>query len=341
MLLAALAAFGGIGLLAALLGVLRRLAAVEQSQGQIGQNIHAVQTRLVETDTVAKGLAEATSAIHSDLSRAREVLVALQAAARSRQDLEYRTAESVRRLEAVIAGTQTKGAAGENIIEVVFAQLPADWQVRDLRVGNKTVEFGLRLPNNLVLPIDVKWAATDLVERFLAAEEVDEQQRLKSAIERVVLSKVREAAKYVDPHLTTDFGVAAVPDAVYDLCSGVQVKAFEMNVVLVSYSMFVPYLLLVFQMVLKTSRNVDVQRLNSYLQSARSHMDALQGELEGRLSRAITMLSNGRDDMRAHLSALSGGLTRLQIDADALDHAMAELEEEACPEIQQPMSNRS
>ena len=212
-LLAVLAGLGVIGVLAALFAVIRRLAALERSQGQIGQSVHAVETRLAETDTVARGMAEMTSTIHSELARAQESLVALRAAARSRQDLEYRTSESIRRLEAVIAGTQTKGAAGENVIEVVLSQLPAAWQVRDLRVGNKTVEFGLRLPNSLVLPIDSKWAATDLLERFLAAEEVDEQRRLKSEIEKTVLAKAKEVQKYIDPNLTLDFGVAVVPDA--------------------------------------------------------------------------------------------------------------------------------
>jgi len=48
-------------------------------------------------------------------------------------------------LEAVIAGTQTNRAAGENIIEVVFSQQPAEWKARDFHVGNKIVEFGLQL----------------------------------------------------------------------------------------------------------------------------------------------------------------------------------------------------
>ena len=51
---------------------------------------------------------------------------------------------AIRRLETVIAGTQSKGAAGENILDVVFSKLPAEWQVRNFPVGNKSVEFGLR-----------------------------------------------------------------------------------------------------------------------------------------------------------------------------------------------------
>lgn len=299
----------------ALIWMSRRVSMIERYQGQISHEISTVGSRLVETDSIAKTLAGTATSIQTELARTQEGVVALQAAARARQDMERQTSESIRRLEAVIAGTQTKGAAGENIVEVVFAQLPADWQVRGFRVGDRVVEFGLRLPNNLVLPIDSKWTATNLLEKFLATDDIEEQRRLKSEIERAVLGKAREVRKYIDPNVTSDFGIVAVPDAVYDLCSGVQAETFQMNVVLISYSMFLPYLLLVFQMILKTSRSIDLQRLNSYLESVQASLDALQGELEGRFSRAITMLTNSRDDSRVHLSKIKGGLTSLQLGA--------------------------
>ncbi|MDP2934966.1 MAG: hypothetical protein Q8O86_00575, partial [Dehalococcoidia bacterium] len=80
-------------------------------------------------------------------------------------------------------------------------------------------------------------------------------------------------------------------------------------------SMFVPYLLLVFQTVLKTSHNIDLQKLDAYLRSAETNLAALQEELEGRLPRAITMLNNSRNEMSLHLSKVRSGLTSLQISA--------------------------
>ena len=297
---------GAIGFVMIMQGVSKRLSSVEKNQNQLNE-------RSIETDTVAKSLADSTSAIRDGLSKAQENLAAIQAQSKARQDLEFRTSESIRRLEGIIAGTQTKGAAGENIIEVVFAQLPTEWQVRDFKVGNKTVEFGLRLPNNLILPIDSKWPATNLLESFIATDEIEKQQELKTQIEKAVVAKAKEVRKYIDPNMTVDFGIAAVPDAIFDLCTGVQVEVLQMNIVLISYSLFVPYLLLVFQMILKSSQNIDLQRLNSYLESGQANIGELQSELEGRFSRAITMLSNSRDDMRVLLSKVSSGLTSLQI----------------------------
>ena len=65
-------------------------------------------------------------------------------------------------------------------------------------MGNKSVEFGLRLPNRLVLPIDSKWPATNLIERFLATEDPDERQRVKTRIEAAVRDKAKEVRKYID-----------------------------------------------------------------------------------------------------------------------------------------------
>ena len=270
---------------------------------------------ITELKTLTAGLSDATGAMRVELSRANNDLTALHAHVKTGQETERQVAESVRRLETIIAGTQTKGSAGENILEVVFSKLPIEWQVRDFKVGGRPVEFALRLPNNLIMPIDSKWAATGLLEQFLNTEDIQEQQKLKKAIEDAVLLKAREVRKYIDPSITVNFGLAVVPDAVYDLCAGIQSQTFQLGVVLVSYSMFIPYLLLVFQTTLKNSQSIDLQKLDAYLQTAHESIKTIQDELDGRFSRAITMMNNSRDDMRVVLGKLNGSLTGLQIGA--------------------------
>ena len=294
-----------------------RVATFERDQHQVGQGVSALQSRLAETGEMTRGLSDTAAAIRSGLDSAAQTLSALHAHAGARQELEQRTAESIRRLEAVIAGTQTKGLAGENILDVVFAQLPPEWQVRDFQVGSKRVEFGLRLPNGLILPIDSKWPGTNLVDELLAAEDPAQQQRLRSEIEKAVMNKAKEVRKYIDPSVTVNFGIAAVPDSVFDLCPRAQVESMHFNVVLLSYSMFVPYLLLAFQTILKTCQDIDVQKLAAYIDSAQDTISALQEELEGRLSKAITMLTNSRDDMRAQISSVSAGFTAIQLSTGA------------------------
>ena len=296
-------------------GVNERVSGMEHNQARVDQGIGDLRTGLAKTDSATARLMSATTVIHDQLVRAKEGVAQLQTHSHARQGLEEQTAESIKRLEAVIAGTQSKGAAGENILETLLAHLPAEWQVRDFQVGNKSVEFGLRLPNRLVLPIDSKWPATHLIETLLATDDPDERQRVKSRIESAVRDKAKEVRKYIDPNVTVNFGIAAVPDAVYELCTRVQTDVFQWNVVLISYSMVVPYLLMVFQTVLRSAQTVDTQKLDACVRSIEDGIAAMQAELDGRFSRALTMIDNSRSELRAHLGRVAGGLTSLQVAA--------------------------
>lgn len=300
-------------------GVNERVSGMESNQARVDQGIGDLRTGLAKTDSATARLMSATTVIHDQLIRAKEGVAQLQTHSHARQGLEEQTAESIKRLEAVIAGTQSKGAAGENILEALFARLPAEWQVRDFQVGNRSVEFGLRLPNRLVLPIDSKWPATHLIETFLATEDPDERQRVKTRIETAVRDKAKEVRKYIDPNVTVNFGIAAVPDAVYELCTRVQTDVFHWNVALVSYSMVVPYLLLVFQTVLQSAQTVDTQKLAVCLRSIEDGIASMQSELDGRFSRALTMMDNSRSELRAHLGKVAGSLASLQIAAPSAD----------------------
>ena len=86
-----------------------------------------------------------------------------------------------------------------------------------------------------------------------------------------------------------------------------------MNVVLVSYSMLIPCLMLVLQTTLKTMQTVDMQKLDAYLQAVQNSIQAMQDEPDGRFAKALTMLANSRDDMRAQIGKASSNLTSLQI----------------------------
>jgi DNA recombination protein RmuC len=296
-----------------------RLSTLERAQTGTSQGLTGLGSNSAaafsELKSLASNLTEATAAIRAELARAKDDLTGIQAHATRDQALSSQIAESVRRLETVIAGTHSKGAAGESIVELILAKLPAEWQVRNFRLGGKFVEFGIRLPNGLILPIDSKWPASDLVERLADASTSDERETLKKEIETAVLQKAAEVRKYIDPTITTTFGMAVIPDSVYNVCPAAQADAFQINVVLASYSMFLPYLLLVFQTTLTNAETIDVQKLEAFLGAIQEAVRAIQDELDGRLSRAITMLMNSRDDMRAHVGKLGSSLTSVRISA--------------------------
>ncbi len=247
-----------------------------------------------------------------NLGQLREQVSILYAQAKERKDLERQTAESIRRLEAILAGTQSKGAAGERIVEQVFAKLPAEWRIRNFRINGKVVEFGLRLPNGLVLPIDSKWPSSELIEKFAQTDNPEEQIILKREIEKAVLRKAQEARKYIDPSQTLPFAVIVVPDAVFDLSMGIHAELVQIGVAILSYSIFIPYLLLVFHTIMKTSLSFDVQSLINHLDNVNQSLNNIQEEIEGRFSRALTMLNNSRDALRTHLQRANASLMALE-----------------------------
>ena len=292
-----------------------RAAEVQRSQEQLRGSVGALESGLVALHERVRTVEQSGTAVGQRIAEAQQALAQLETRGVARQDVEQRTADSVRRIEALIAGTQSKGAAGEHILDDAFALLPAEWKVRNLRVGDRVVEFALRLPNGQLLPIDSKWPATALVEQLTTLESAADRIRVRGQIEDVVRARAREVRKYLDPKITADFGIAALPDAVYSLCGGVHAECFEMQVLLVPYSMFLPYLLLVFHTVSKSSQSLDTTKLSSYLAGAQQSLSALQEEMNGRFSRAITMLTNGREDIGVQLSKLRAGLAGMQASA--------------------------
>jgi DNA recombination protein RmuC len=197
---------------------------------------------------------------------------------------------------------------------MVFSKLPADWQVRDFGVEGKVCEFGLRLPNKRIMPIDSKWAATSLLEKFMACEEISGKKKIKLDIEKAVLRKAEEVKKYLDPETTCGFGVAVVPDAIYDLCGATLCQVFEMRVAVISYSMFVPYLLLVFQTNLKASVDVDMHKLSHAISESEKSVKAIQDKLDGSFSKGITQLSNSRDEVKREVANVSKLLNGIHVD---------------------------
>lgn len=298
-----------------------RVSGVEQTHIQANQSLIALSTTLTRTDVTTEGLVQAAESLRAELSATKATITEVQAVAKNREVFEQQSAESLKRVEHILTGTQSKGSAGENIVDVVFTRLPVEWQIRNFAVGNKVVEFGIRLPNNLVLPIDSKWTGTALFEEFLTTENTKERLIKKAQLQATVANRAAEVRKYIDPNLTTTFAIAAVPDPIFDLCSELLPDLLKQSVVLVSYSLFVPYLLLVFHTTTKTLNAVNLKRLDSYLHAVEGSVRALQGELEGRFSKAMVMLDNSRADMSAQLSKLNAGLVAVHIGSESLVEA--------------------
>src|SRR5213593_3315621 len=225
------------------------------------------------------------------LSQTQSAVEGLRSAVSARQSIEEEARASLKRLESVIAGSSSRGAAGEHILEEALRHLPPEMLQRNVWVGGKVVELALRLPGGKLLPMDSKWVSSPALEQ-LAEPGLDANRRaqLMATIEREVERRVREVGQYIDPATTTPFALAVIPDAAYDVCRGAIVNAHRRHVMVVGYAMALPYLLTLYQLHLQFARTVDMEKLQTALIDIERQVDVLEGILENKVQRSLTVL---------------------------------------------------
>src|ERR1700681_2797364 len=255
---------------------------VRRADGQA----HDVAELKVRLEAGGQSQASQASELRERLSQTQSVIEGLRSALSARQPVEEEARASLRRMESVIAGSSTRGAAGENILEEALRHLPSEMLQRNVWVGGKVVELALRLPGGKLLPIDSKWVASGALEQ-LAEPGLDAPRRsqLSAQVEREVERRVREVSQYIDPATTSPFALAVIPDAAYDVCRGAIVGAHKRHVMVVGYAMALPYLLTLYQLHLQFARTVDMEKLQSALIDVERHLDTLEGVLENKLQR--------------------------------------------------------
>jgi DNA recombination protein RmuC len=273
------------------------------------------------------------------LGHAQAQLEGLRSVVTARQEVEEDARRSLRRLEAVVAGNRARGAAGENILDDALRHLPPDMVQRNAWIKGRVVEFALRLPGGKLLPVDSKWTSGAALEEAADPElQPPRRAQLAGQIEREVERRAREVSQYIDPATTAPFALAVVPDGAYATCRGAFAEAHRRHVIIVGYSMALPYLLAVYQMHLQFARSVDMENLQACLMDVDSQLDGLDGILENKLQRALTMLGNTYQEGRQGVARIRASVQSIQA-AERMEAlpSLSVLEEgdrpEASPEV--------
>lgn len=285
------------------------------------------QTSLVQT------LAQAQTSITTLHTIQRELessVKNIEGEARVRAEADAQSRELLRRLELVIAGSFQRGAAGENLLAEVLGALPPGMLERNLRVGGGVVEFAVRLPGGRYVPIDSKWTAADRLLELSATTDPTKRTAVAQEIDQQVRGKVEEVRKYLDPEKTLGFGVAAMPDAVYKLCRTAHSHAYRCGVILVPYSLAMPYVLSMFVLISRFGGSLDTSRLRGTLATLEKQLREMDEAIETHMSRGLTMLSNAVSNHRTAVAACRSAVVNLQ----AHDEEAALL---AMPAVQQPV----
>jgi DNA recombination protein RmuC len=301
-----------------------RLEALLASMGQVQGEVLRLQKGQDELrGDVQRGreasllhLTQAVDGIRGDLSRAQLSLAEVKAMEAGRAQQMEQAASSLRRLEAVVAGSSSRGNAGENILARALSQLPPDLLEVNVAFGSKVVEYALRLPGGRLLPIDSKWTSAASLERLAEATDPAEQRRLGEQIGRELRSRIREVTKYLDPERTLCMAVVAVPDAVYQAAPEVHGEGYREGVLVVPYSLALPYLLSLYRLTVRFGTALDPDQLLSHARSLEDCLRTIGEEVEGRLSRGLVQVQNSRDQVRDSLAQARRATARLLEAAD-------------------------
>lgn len=255
------------------------------------------------------------------LSQTQSALEGLRSAVSARQPIEEEARASLKRMESIIAGSSSRGAAGERILEEALRHLPPEMLQRNVWVCGKVVELALRLPGGKLLPMDSKWVSSPALEQ-LAEPGLDANRRanLLGQVEREVERRVREVGQYIDPATTTPFALAVIPDAAFDVCRSAIVNAHSRHVMVVGYAMALPYLLTLYQLHLQFARTVDMDKLQSALIDMERQVDVLEGILENKVQRSLTVLQNAYTEGRQATAKIRASAQSAQLSEASVEN---------------------
>lgn len=282
-----------------------RVASLASAHGLMAQDVHKLEVSLKSLETK---LAESTGDVKATLSRdvgdARRILMELKARFEDRSRLQDEMHTVTRRIERVLVGARTRGESGENVLADAFAEFPPGMIDRDFRVGGKVVEYAIILPNRKRLPVDSKWSGIEAVDRIHKEIDPERIKRLENELEREVEKKIREVATYIDPTSTTDIAIAAIPDSVYGHCRKVHVEGFRVGVLLMAYSMVVPYVLALYHLHLQMARSIEFENIEAYLVKIERSLDEIDKIAENKVARAGAMVSNAYTECKQIIGSM-------------------------------------
>ena len=272
---------------------------VMQNLGKLELSLKGLETKLSETSGSVK------EAISKDVNDTRRVLTELKARFEDQSKREDEIHAVTRKIERVVVGARTRGESGENILAEAFAQFPAEMIDRDFRVaGGKVVEYAIILPNGKRLPVDSKWSGVEAIERIEQESDPEKVKKIESELEKEVRRKAKEVAGYINPSSTTNIAIAAVPDSIYGVCGKVHIEAYRKGVLLMAYSMVVPYVLALYHMYLQFARSIDYENIEAYVTKIERSLDEVDKILENRVARAGTMAANAYSECKQVISSI-------------------------------------
>lgn len=290
-----------------------QVGALTNAQATIVQNLNKLEVSLKGLETkVAESAGGVKEALSKDVGDARKVLVELRAKFEDQSKREDDIQAVTRRIERVLVGARTRGESGENVLADAFAEFPPGMIDRNFRISGRVVEYAIVLPNQKRLPVDSKWSGLEAIERIQKETDPDRIKRLEEEVEKEVEKRVKEVASYIDPSATSNIAIAAVPDSVYAFCKKVHIRAFRTGVLLMAYSMVVPYILALYHLHLQMARSIDFENVEANITKIERSLDEIDKILENRVAKAAAMATSAYGDCKQILGSIRAATSYLR-----------------------------
>ncbi|MCK4423938.1 MAG: DNA recombination protein RmuC [Candidatus Omnitrophica bacterium] len=310
----------GLGIIIVLLGLIRKIDRPKEGDLlnpviEALSDLKVLKDRINDLEHIKTQLTRSQDGqenLKQGLEMTRQTLDEVKLSYQRHQVLEEESRQAIKRLDTIIAGSHASGRAGENVLHEAFKQFPPDMIVTNFRVRDKVVEYGLKLANSKILPIDSKWPAAQVVLDL--EKETDSQARLKlvETIDKEIIKRVKEVTQYIDPPATLPWAIAAIPDPAFSICRRAHLEAHRNRVHIMSYSMTIPYLLSFYSLHLEYSRSVDMENLKSYLAEIVRNLEEMESVLENKVARASTMVSNAYTEYKQLINSIKVSVIQLQ-----------------------------
>lgn len=302
----------------------KKSAALPESLDNLRGNLQQINEHL---RALTGGQGESKSSqrrLEDDLKKALQRIDTLQAHLEERHKQEEEKAktqiESLKRLEGTLLGSKSAGILGENIVRDQMKKILPDWVVSNFKIGSSVVEFGFRLFDGRIIPIDSKIVAIDKVRQLPEAETAKEREPLSREINHEMGKKIKEVSRYIDPKTTYHKAIVTVPDAVYGILDmEVFADATRSNVLVLPYSMLVPFLLTILDLERKSQSTLSQQRMQVFLSNLRKNLVELRGLMDDSIARGNKMISNAYERITAILGSIEVNLESLEASKEEIE----------------------
>jgi DNA anti-recombination protein RmuC len=250
-------------------------------------------TRLSETLNSVRGFLSDT--VHQQVTR--QIEETLKTLTRLEEKLRFTSDDQIARLEkeiveisAILRGRRG-GAAAERIVDELLSVFPEGWVKQNVHLGDGKVEFAVVLPGDYYVPLDSKFVGAEI----LAKQDYEADQKKSQKIREKIKEQAKKIVEYLRDPKVPGFGIAAVPDSVYAMCrSAIREVASEHQVVVVPYSLLVPFVLSLYLIAQRLGISVRSTDTSQLIGSARDALRRAREALEN-MEKEINTVKRQRD----------------------------------------------